>query len=184
MACAGTGLQGGFGLPHASFGTPDGPFFFNSAVRLAQVRDGLSQTAFFSETIIGEGAPTSPTLAGPIDVTLVAVQVSGGSPVYLPLTEAECRQPTSYFFRRNSAWVQGDFQNALYTHYLTPNSRVPDCLRQQYHGWKAARSRHPGGVNLLMGDGSARFVKDTVASATWRAMATRGGGEVISADQY
>ena len=45
-------------------------------------------------------------------------------------------------------------------------------------------SYHPGGVNLLMGDGSVRFMKDTVNQATWRALGTIQGGEVISADSY
>jgi prepilin-type processing-associated H-X9-DG protein len=45
-------------------------------------------------------------------------------------------------------------------------------------------SRHPGGVSVLMGDGSVRFVRTSVALATWRALGTRAGGEVISADSY
>ena len=46
-------------------------------------------------------------------------------------------------------------------------------------GWRAARSRHAGGVNLLLGDGSVRFVRDSVAPATWMALGTRAGGEVL-----
>ena len=49
-------------------------------------------------------------------------------------------------------------------------------------GWKAARSYHPGGVNLLFGDGHAAFVKDTVNPAVWRAISTRAGGEAVSGD--
>ena len=45
-------------------------------------------------------------------------------------------------------------------------------------------SRHPGGVNTLFGDGTVRFVKDTVSLPTWRALGTRNGGEIISADAY
>ncbi|QEH39011.1 Type II secretion system protein G precursor [Aquisphaera giovannonii] len=48
----------------------------------------------------------------------------------------------------------------------------------------AATSRHPGGVNVLFGDGSVRFVKDSVSAAAWRALGTIAGGEVVSADQY
>jgi prepilin-type processing-associated H-X9-DG protein len=43
-------------------------------------------------------------------------------------------------------------------------------------------SNHPGGVNLLMGDGGVRFVKDSVALTVWRALSTRNAGEVISSD--
>jgi prepilin-type processing-associated H-X9-DG protein len=45
-------------------------------------------------------------------------------------------------------------------------------------------SRHPGGVNAMMGDGSVRFIKNTVSLVTWRALGTRNGGETISADSY
>jgi prepilin-type processing-associated H-X9-DG protein len=45
-------------------------------------------------------------------------------------------------------------------------------------------SLHPGGVNLLFGDGSVRFVKSSVDLVTWRALGTRKGGEVVSADAY
>jgi len=41
-----------------------------------------------------------------------------------------------------------------------------------------ARSYHPGGVNLVMGDGSVHFVNDTIDLTTWQAMATIDGGEV------
>ena len=45
-------------------------------------------------------------------------------------------------------------------------------------------SNHPGGANILMGDGSVRFVKDSVSRLTWWALGTRNGGEVISSDSY
>ena len=45
-------------------------------------------------------------------------------------------------------------------------------------------SNHPGGVNVLMGDASGRFIKNTVDVQTWRNLGTRNGGEVISADAY
>jgi prepilin-type N-terminal cleavage/methylation domain-containing protein/prepilin-type processing-associated H-X9-DG protein len=45
-------------------------------------------------------------------------------------------------------------------------------------------SNHPGGANILMADGSVRFVKDSVGRLVWWALGTRNGGEVISADNY
>ena len=45
-------------------------------------------------------------------------------------------------------------------------------------------SFHPGGVNVLMGDGSVRFLKDSVSPVTLRALVTPQGGEVISSDSY
>ena len=45
-------------------------------------------------------------------------------------------------------------------------------------------SYHPGGVNILMGDGSVRFLRDTVNIVTLRGLVTLKGGEVLSADSY
>jgi len=47
-----------------------------------------------------------------------------------------------------------------------------------------ATSNHPGGANVLLGDGSVRFVKSSIAISTWWALGTKAGGEVISADSY
>ena len=47
-----------------------------------------------------------------------------------------------------------------------------------------ADSYHSGGVNTLMADGSVRFIKNTVSRATWWALGTRKGNEVLSADSY
>jgi prepilin-type N-terminal cleavage/methylation domain-containing protein/prepilin-type processing-associated H-X9-DG protein len=45
-------------------------------------------------------------------------------------------------------------------------------------------SYHPGGVNALLGDGSVRFVKDSVNLVAFRYILTLAGGDVTSADQY
>ena len=44
---------------------------------------------------------------------------------------------------------------------------------------KAARSRHPGGVNVLFGDGSCHFVRDDIDPLVWKALGTMNGGEVV-----
>ena len=43
-------------------------------------------------------------------------------------------------------------------------------------------SFHPGGANALILDGSVRFLKASVGLATWSALGTRSGGEVVSAN--
>ena len=61
------------------------------------------------------------------------------------------------------------------------NQAQLDAGRQSAYG---ASSRHSGGVNTLMADGSVRFVKGSVAKETWWAIGTRANGEVISSDAY
>ena len=43
-----------------------------------------------------------------------------------------------------------------------------------------SRSFHPGGVNVALVDGSVRFVAETIELPTWRAIATRHGGEIAA----
>jgi prepilin-type N-terminal cleavage/methylation domain-containing protein/prepilin-type processing-associated H-X9-DG protein len=45
-------------------------------------------------------------------------------------------------------------------------------------------SAHPGGVNVLLCDGSVRFVKSTVSRNTWWALGTKANNEVIDANSY
>jgi len=49
---------------------------------------------------------------------------------------------------------------------------------------KGFASLHPGGANFLFGDGSVRFLKQSVSIAIQAALGSRAGGEVISADAY
>ncbi len=86
--------------------------------------------------------------------------------------------------------------------YLGPNSTSPDVIYTPQYcnnqpqanlpctgtptstnpSMYASRSRHSGGVNACMGDGSVRFVRTSIDLATWRAMSTTEGGEVVSND--
>ena len=45
--------------------------------------------------------------------------------------------------------------------------------------WAAARSRHPGGVNAAMADGSVNFYTDDIDLDVWKAVATRSGRELV-----
>jgi prepilin-type N-terminal cleavage/methylation domain-containing protein len=85
-------------------------------------------------------------------------------------------------------WAAGEYTNAVGNFVLTPNSKTPDCSPWggvgTGYGFYSARSNHPGGVNVTLGDGSCRFIKDSIAIQTWYALATRDGGEMLSADQY
>jgi prepilin-type N-terminal cleavage/methylation domain-containing protein/prepilin-type processing-associated H-X9-DG protein len=60
------------------------------------------------------------------------------------------------------------------------------CNNQGSEGqeYTASRSRHPGGINALFGDGSVRFVKNSIGAQTWVAIGTINSGEVVSSDSY
>ncbi|MBD3673001.1 MAG: DUF1559 domain-containing protein [Planctomycetaceae bacterium] len=86
-----------------------------------------------------------------------------------------------------------------FTTYLTPNSALPDRIYTSYYcnndpilnlpcaastsanpTMFASRSRHVGGVQTLLMDGSVRFISENIDLNTWRALSTPKGGEVIS----
>ena len=66
-----------------------------------------------------------------------------------------------------------------------PGQNLP-CFSQGKEGgsFAASRSRHPGGVNSLLADGSVRFFKNSINLPTWVALGSMAGGEVISSDSY
>ena len=186
--CSGDGLPGGFALP-ASYGRPDGVLYLNSTTSMANLIDGSSQTAMVGESIIGNnsGVAPSPNAPNPAEVM---VQIPAGISSfadtfkYIPMTVAECAGSANFRYDRQTNWIDGDYRHTLYDHYYTPNSATYDCLRGPDHGWRTARSRHPGGVNTLFADGSVKFIKNTVNVAAWQASATVAGGEVVSGDAY
>src|SRR5690606_6058302 len=75
-------------------------------------------------------------------------------------------------------WLSGQH---IFQHINQPNGRSCGFFVTN-RAVMPPSSFHPGGVQLLLADGSVRFLKDTVNLATWRALGTIAGGEVISAD--
>lgn len=124
-------------------------------VRFADIRDGLSNTALLSESVQGKGGD----LRG-------LIWWHGGChfETYLPPNSPQADQVESA-----SVCVATNTQN-------------PPCMAATagpYGGTMAARSRHPGGVNVAMCDGAVRFISNTIALDTWRALGTADGSETL-----
>src|SRR5262249_14777828 len=124
------------------------------------------------------GGPPPP----PGDPQVMYAYVGFGTPV----SDATCAAATTWngAQRRGFMWASGEMRCASYNHYYTPNSSNFDCLNNDAttitaFAWRTARSRHPGGVNLLRGDGSVHFTSNSVDLTVWRALSTRAGGEVV-----
>jgi prepilin-type N-terminal cleavage/methylation domain-containing protein/prepilin-type processing-associated H-X9-DG protein len=158
------------GIFHAT--GPASPQF--RQVRISEVRDGLSNTLLFGErdhfdpnydSFFPAGWVTEPMgqwgwwapsggQFGLSDVTMST---------FAPINY---RVPFSHANRPGGVGGAADF--APY-----------DALRVSAFG-----SRHPGGANFAMADGSVRFIKQTIAADVFRALGTRKGGEVVPGDQY
>ena len=174
-ACAGSGEGGG--TPEET----DGIFYVNSRTRAVEISDGTSHTIAASESTLGASGANNRSVADAYKFVFAA-----------PLTTAACDRPLNWNYQdpRGFAWVSGEYRCALYNHFMPPNSTTHDCISNRMggdpatkwvpFGWRAARSRHPGGVNVLMADGAGQFVEDGVDAAVWRALSTRAGGEVAA----
>jgi prepilin-type N-terminal cleavage/methylation domain-containing protein/prepilin-type processing-associated H-X9-DG protein len=180
------GSAGGGTLDDGSFLMPlcDGLIVGSGTVTLATVSDGLSNTAMFGESLVGSG--TNGGAAATIDARRQYIHLGNEQPPVARPSEANCGVGSSFAVRgdRNYAWAIGRMDTTLYNHYRAPNDARPDCYHTHVRGWKAARSDHAGGVNVGLADGSVRFVKTAVALPAWRALGTRSGGEVVSADAF
>ena len=182
-ACIGTGTTSG-GPPYGSPWDADGLFRAQVHTKLKEVTDGLSNTVAFSESVLGEG----PTMAsGPIPGSHKTIYAN----VSPPLTPAECDAANLWNVQlpRGYLWASGEIRCASYNHYYPPNPPNYDCVAnlstpgvQQYTavGFRAARSNHTGGVNVLIADGAVRFIDDAVDLAVWRAISTRSGDEAVA----
>ncbi|WP_250846944.1 DUF1559 family PulG-like putative transporter [Aquisphaera insulae] len=186
--------QGGWMYDSTGNAESVGPFSDRSAVRAASVTDGLSQTAFASERLLGSGIPRK-------DLSGWYMYMKSPMPTSADQTATVCQTMTSkmiWYNQTGGIWASGELANTAYNHIGPPNGRscaimdggqmmAPwsgDSANLPWYMQVPPSSAHPGGVNVLIGDGSVRFVRETVAAPTWRSLGSRAGGEVISADAY
>jgi hypothetical protein len=180
----------------------NGAFTIGAGLKLSAFTDGLSNTCCFSERTKGSGrnlAAERPTLADMItspnrqNVMLDPLVVFNDC-----LNAARVGQaPSNFHFNSAGRWLEGsDFSNGWpfgfysstqYNHVAPPNwegfdcgtwSAIPDAPGE--HAIVSARSMHTGGVNASMGDGSTRFVTNSIDVIVWRALGTRNGSEVVN----
>ncbi len=136
-------------------------------VRFASVTDGTSNTCFAAEVLQGDRYDVRGVMWS---------SVPGGGSYMTRFT------PNSYKDYLNL--VNGtDYLNqpifCVNEAFLPCNGNAGDN-----NAFAATRSRHPGGINIMFGDGGVRFVKNTINSYVWIAINTISNNEVISADSF
>jgi len=180
VACNGTGVTfdaAGAILGYLRISEGNG-IFAQIPSRIADITDGTTNTAAFSESLVGNGAILSGMPTDAASIRLAVLEVPGSTDP----TPSACDGGSGIWtMRRGEQWINGHFGNTLYNHFYTPNrSGKWDCGNVSHNkGLTAPRSAHTGGVNVGMGDGSVRFVRDGIDIGTWRSLATRAGGEVL-----
>jgi len=179
LACWGRGAPTEKGT--AVSGDADGLFNSLAAVSFAEVTDGASNTAAFSESLLPDPDVPGGTVLTEANKDLVIVGAKSGEDPMLTVEWCTCfGQPMASQSRRATRWVDGFVLYTAYYHWWEPNSHIPDCAKWAplRSLWQMARSHHPGGVNVSFVDGSVHFVCDTVDVETWRALGSRNGGEL------
>lgn len=206
-ASEGTSIRADEGTSRSPCGTPGrgstGLFYYSKSYRLAEVRDGSSMTVAFGEGLVGSGGSQArPRVTG--------VNIPGGLPLYdanddVAATKqsiAECDtsfaavQPGWLSSNRGQYWAWGTESMTMFSTIIPPNSPayrwgqcrfkcVPTIPESSDHSHITnATSNHPGGANVLMADGSVRFIKGTQEMDIWWALGTRDGGEIVGSDSY
>jgi prepilin-type N-terminal cleavage/methylation domain-containing protein len=168
----------------------DGMFFYGPGLRFADVTDGTSNTLVLSQCLLGLNATLTKPYAdlsaderrrqtASLSGKGLFTGPTGANPGYgasAPIGATEYQTATSWRGNRGGSWIWGNASVNGFTAALTPNSPEPDSTAHGL-GFLAARSNFTGGVNVCLGDGSVRFVRDSIALPNWRALATRAGGE-------
>lgn len=178
---------------HEGCGGPgDGTFSCLHALTPAEIRDGLSTTVAFSERTRGGGGTTFDPRR---DIWLSgydAIRVPRDADEMMAICARLVAPPEHAWTAAGRWWCISLFADTQYNHVAPPNWEQADCSAGRQttdpgdisDGAIGARSEHPGGVHLLMLDGSVRFGRSGVDLQVWRALATRAGGEVIAADTW
>ena len=83
--------------------------------------------------------------------------------------------------RHHGADQLGDPADSDRRHYPFGSA---DWQNRYSYASKGAKSKHPGGANFCFGDGSVRFLKNSINLQTYCAIGSRAGGEVVSSDAY
>ena len=144
--------------PRSSRPQNNGIFYRNSRIAIRDITDGTSTTL-----LVGE---RSRNVANATWVGMIPFGLSCNNPTW-PVQDCEA-------------------SNVLILGHTGPSPDEPwvDLPNNKKAGVDDFHSLHPGGCNFLIGDGSVRFVKETINPQVFSFLATREGDEVIDGDQF
>jgi prepilin-type N-terminal cleavage/methylation domain-containing protein/prepilin-type processing-associated H-X9-DG protein len=160
----------------------NGLCYVSAKLTLTDIKDGTSHTIAFTESLRGPcdtlpktSTPDMQVYRAQASTTVPSVDAVDAGGIGVLLSSA-----TGWDGSRLSYWLRGCVPGGPSLNgRFTPNSPIPDMTGGSAKV-TAARSRHPGGVNVGFCDGSVRFVNDSIDRTAWHALWTRAGGEIVS----
>jgi len=186
-----------------STGGSSGVFAYQRNYGLADITDGSSNTIAFSEWVVnnplgrppGRATQASLIATGRLDVSVFGVNALVNVQTDMNACSLAFQNGTGAQVGNGpgSTWATGAMGYTLFNTVVPPNGggqvtwqacRQGCCAQSQHADYNLATSKHAGGVNVLMADGSVKFIKNTIAFLTWWSLGTRANGETISSDAY
>jgi len=167
-----------------------GMFRWDHEVGMSDVTDGTSNTIMLGERLLGDGQTGKNSLRDTVRVgsqgcpytfpTQAQVDLWGAAAG--PINGAVWSQDAGLDNCSQHAWPVAF---ARFNEMAPPNWKYPDvqtsgCGRPAGEGVRPARSAHPGGVNVALGDASIRFVSETIDLPTWQYMGARNDGKAFA----
>jgi prepilin-type N-terminal cleavage/methylation domain-containing protein/prepilin-type processing-associated H-X9-DG protein len=181
-----------------------GIFAYETANAIQTVTDGTSNTIAFAETLSGEPGPTfrigfrgdstgnigSCKACNIQDVNSLGTAAAASVISDFQLCTAKFMTAGGQNGGAGWRWANGAMGYSMFNTVAPPNynawggCRMDCCVQAEHDHYIQAMSNHPGGVNVMMADGSARFIKNSISMATWWALGTKNNGEVVTSDSY
>ena len=176
-----------------------GIFTFMRPYNIASVLDGTSNTIAFAEAAVGTQAlKMKQRYIGFTIVTALVPFLQSDARTNAAFTQsglAACTQVWntgtggSVDSQRGESWAHGCMAQTLFNTVAPPNGfsdQWTHCSSSSgsMSAFSNSDSYHSGGVNVMMADGSVRFVKDSINQNAWWSLGTKAGNEVVSADSF
>lgn len=155
---------------------PNGIIFHNKRFRFNDITDGLSNTAAMAEKLTGDGS-------NGISTPKTDTYRPGTYPNTPDEAVAQCKATNvtdlsmQGYSNVGGPWLQQYHSTNQYNHVLAPNGR--SCMFPPGRIATTSNSEHTGGIQLLLNDGSVRFISENVDLGTWRAVGSIDGGEIV-----
>jgi prepilin-type N-terminal cleavage/methylation domain-containing protein len=165
-----------------------GMFNIRRNIATRDVTDGTSNAIAASEGLIGDNTPVARS-AG--DMVINTSFPPGMPNTFATVTQLNlygdaCRAAPAHHSHPHREWMSGQPAQTIFNTLNNPNSFNPDCHECDSCWWYdsrgvwTARSRHPGGVHILLGDGAARFVSENINNDVWQQLGAIADGNAIS----